>query len=216
MKKLLLIITTAFGLMAQGGEYLDFSEFRIAGLNPESADAGLYISVSTGKMFDPNLAYQFEIGYYSETYRKQQRVYDEGQQATVVSTLFEESTTYIPLLAKFNFVRGLDMQDEANSTFLLKADLGIGFGFLWNSEQNFQPGLKNDDSRFFSGFIWQAGADIGMQISTTGSIYAGLFYNGGSPTGDHREVNGLPTFTEKDMSGLGYRLTIRLDGIGLF
>lgn len=199
-----------FGLMAQDGDKLKFSEFRIAGLNPESADAGLYISVSTGAMFDANLAYQFEVGYYSETYRKQQRVFDEDQQATIVSTLFEESTTYIPLMAKFNYV------NELTEKLLLKADLGIGYGLLWNSEQNFQPGLKNEDSRFFSGFIWQLGADVGLQISTTGSIYGGIFYNGGSPTGDHREVNGLPTFTEKDMSGLGYRLTVRIDGLGLF
>lgn len=208
MKKITVLLILFVGLFAQ--DRLKFSEFRLAGLNPEDAEPGVYIALSSGALFDANLGYQLEVAYFSKTYRKQTRVFDEDDKTTVVSTLFEESTTYIPVMAKFNYVK------EFTDLFLFKADLGIGYGFLWNSEENFQPGYKNSDSRFFSGFMWQLGADIGLQISTTGSVYGGLFYNGGSLSGDYRELNGLPTFTEKDMSGVGYRITVRIDGLGLF
>ena len=204
MKKLFVMMTILFGLFSQD---LKFSELKVGSLAPADVDRGLYIGLSTGALFDANLGYQFELGYFNKSYRLQTKVYNEVTKETDITTKIEESTTYLPLLFKINFVK------ELGTTFLFKGDVGIGYGLLWVNEENFVE--KESSSRFFSGFLWQLGADIGLQISSTGSIYAGLFYNGGALSGETQEINGLPSYSEKDMSGLGFRLTVRIDGLGL-
>lgn len=204
MKKLLISMIVLLSLFSQD---LKFSEFKIATIAPGDIDQGLYIGLSTGALFDANLGYQVELGYFNKTFRDQKKVYNDTTKETDISTEIEESSTYIPLMLKFNYVK------ELGTTFLLKADLGIGYGLLWISDENF---IKNtSSSRFFSGFLWQLGADIGLQISSTGSIYGGFFYNGGAFTTETQEKAGLPSYTEKDMGGLGFRLTVRIDGLGL-
>lgn len=208
MFKKLFVVVLLFG-MSLAQDRLEYSEFRLGSLSPADADAGLYLSASSGKMFDANLGYNFEIGLYTSSYQKQERTPNPNQNAgDIISIPFEQSTTYLPVLVKFNFV------DELNERFLFKSDIGVGYGFLWNGETNYVT--DTDESYFFSGFIYQLGADVGMQISSTGSIYLGVMYNGGELKGDSREIAGLPTFNVKDMSGLGYRLTVRIDGLGLF
>ena len=207
MKQSLIFLLMTMMLFSQG-EKLKFSEFRFGSLNPKDTDAGFYGSISSGSMFDANLGYNFEIGFFGKRYRKQTRVYVDSLQSTSVSTSLTQSTTMLPIMVKLNYIK------DINSFLLIKFDLGLGYTLLWNNEENFETGT--DKTRFFHGVTYQLGADAGIQISETGSIFGGVFWNGGSISGNHQEVNGLPTFDEKNMSGLGIRLTIRIDGLGLF
>lgn len=205
MKKLFLIAILAFTMFGQ----LKFTEFKFGSLNPKDAKAGIYGSITAGSMFDANLGYAFELGLYSKTYTKTSNTYiqtENGFTTTGIATSFETSTTMLPLFLKFNYVK------ELGTTLLFKSDFGIGYAFLWNSYDDYENGT--DGSNSFNGFQWQVGADIGLQISSKGSVYAGLYYNGGTVSSKDKEAR-LPTINEVDMSGLGIRFSIRIDGLGI-
>jgi hypothetical protein len=207
MKKLALILLIFFFASAQS---MKFTEFRFGTFNPVGTKAGFYGTVSTGKMFDANLGYNVEVGYFGKRYTGRTKIGNVGTNNSSGYTYREDfttSTTMIPIILKFNYV------SELNSKLLYKWDIGLGYAFFWDSYENPTDNIV-DETRFFSGFLFQAGADIGLQISAKGSIYAGLFYNNSTVTGNNDVKAGLPVYDEIDLSGLGLRLTIRLDGVG--
>ncbi|MCB0279736.1 MAG: outer membrane beta-barrel protein [Calditrichaeota bacterium] len=205
MRQLIIFLFLAGSFLAQ--KRLSFTEFRLGTLSPKDSEAGFYGTISSGQMLDANLAYNLELGYFGKRRSNTTSYKDSINQVTSVTTTYTESLTMIPVLAKFNFVKDI-------GNLLFKADIGVGYAFLWESSEDFET--SETDSRHFNGFIWQFGADAGIQLSETGSVFAGLFYNGGTLTGNARKLFGrLPTVDEKNMSGLGFRLTIRVDGLGL-
>jgi len=205
MKKLILL---SIMLMSAFGQ-LKFSEFKFGKLNPEGTKSGFWGTFSSGKMFDANLGYNIELGYFGKRFTEEETVGTKSTQNSDIVTkkvTLTTSTTMIPVLFKFNYVK------EIGTSALFKSDLGIGYSFFWDSYDNKENSIS--DTRFFSGFTWQVGADVGLQISSKGSVFAGLFYNGGTVTnGD--EINNVPVYDEIDMKGLGFRLTIRVDGLGI-
>jgi len=203
MRLLLSLFVVCGFLSAQ----LKFTEFRLGTYSPKDSKAGFYGTLSAGNMLDANLGYNLEFGYFGKRQSRTDEYIDPVDQITTITTSYTESITMIPLLVKFNFVRDI-------GTFLFKTDLGIGYAFFWESSEDFANDVT--DSRHFNGFMWQLGADAGLQISETGSIYGGFFYTGAALTGNSRKLFGnLPAIDEKNMSGLGFRLTIRVDGMGL-
>jgi hypothetical protein len=205
MKKLFLIAIIAFTTFGQ----LKFTEFKLGRLNPKDTKSGFYGTVSAGSMFDANLGYALEVGYFGKRYVSERAVGTDSTYSSQIVTKQIElttSTTLIPVMFKFNYVK------ELGTTFLFKSDIGIGYNFFWDSYDNKID--KKSDTRFFSGFNWQFGADVGMQISSKGSVFAGLFYNSGTVTNSD-EIKGLPVYDEIDLSGLGFRFTIRIDGLGI-
>ena len=208
MKKIILFSVLFISMFSQ----LKFSEFRLGKLNPKGIDSGIFGSISTGAMFDANLGYNIELGLFSSKYSKELHYGTtvNGQTtATTTLTEFEQSATFMPLLLKFNYVK------ELGKVLLAKSDFGIGYGLLWNKIDKYGANEVHDTD-FFSGFIWQAGADIGVQLSTKGSFFVGVYYNGGSFSGSKRLEENYPVYDEVNLNGLGFRATVRVDGLGLF
>jgi hypothetical protein len=189
-----------------------FSEFQAGVLIPEDAETGFIGGVTFGRMVDESVGWGIEIDYYRKTYIKQTKVPQEEQGQTepvLVITEIENSTTMLPVYFKL----------MAHTQLLPKLDLrlggGVGYEFMWNSVSNYVE--NKADTRFYSGFTWQAGAGLAMQLSRASDLFLDLSYHGGKPSrGESTNEEGLPVYTEVNMSGFMIRGGIRLYTFSVF
>jgi hypothetical protein len=187
-----------------------FVEFQGGVLIPNDAKTGFIGGVSFGRMIDQSVGWGIELNYYRKSYSKEStyQLPGEGQvEPVIVTTEFENATTMLPVYLKLmlntQIAPGLDLRLAG----------GAGYEFMWNSVTDHKQDI--DESHFYTGFTWLAGAGLSMPISMSTDIYLEANYHSGSPSRDATTpVEGLPARTEVDMSGFIIRLGIRLYSIG--
>ena len=202
----LISILTFTSLMAQE----KFIEFHGGILIPKDAKTGFIGGASFGRMVDQSVGWGIEINYYRKSYTKEAtyQLPSEGQVDPVtVVTEFENATTMLPVYFKLSLLTqiapGLD----------LRLSGGLGYEFMWNSVVDHTVNI--DESHFYSGFTWLAGAGLSMPVSGATDLFAEINYHHGSPSRDATETaEGLPVHTEVRMSGFMILAGIRLYSIG--
>jgi hypothetical protein len=202
-----LTIVFSTNIFAQGS----FTDFKIGLLMPSDAETGFIGGIGFGKMVDENIGAGLEISYYGKTFTKEEEVdNDPGTGGipgtTTILTEIENSTTLIPII--FNIV----LVTQAGPSFDLRFTAGVGYELMWVNEVNYKENI--DETRFYSGFAWQAGAGLSLPMSRNSDVFAEALYHGGTPSKDEGKEFGLPVRTEIDMSGLMFRLGIRLYNFG--
>lgn len=211
MKKIIITVFVflfcSISVFAQGS----FTDFKVGLLMPSDAESGFIGGIGFGKMVDEKVGAGLEIGYYGKTFTKEENVdNDPGTGGipgtTTILTEIENSTTLIPII--FNVV----LVTQAGPNFDLRFTGGVGYELMWVNEVNYVQNI--DETRFYSGFAWQAGAGISLPMSRNSDVFAEALYHGGKPSRDEGKEFGLPVRTEIDMSGLMIRLGIRLYNFG--
>jgi hypothetical protein len=189
-----------------------FSEFQAGVLFPSDAETGFIGGITIGRMVDESVGWGLELDLYRRTYTKESKVpqIPEGETNPVlVTTEIENATTMLPLYFK------LLVHTQIAPKLDLRVGAGIGYEFMWNSVSNYVEGVE--DTRFYSGFTWQAGGGLAMQLSRASDVFIDLSFHGGSPSqGESKNEMGLPVYTEVDMSGFMIRGGIRLYTFGFF
>ncbi len=210
MKKLLQFLIFIFLLINCAFAQKSFTDFKAGLLMPADAKTGFLGGVGFGKMVDENIGAGFEIGIYSKSYTEETTV-DTNRTGNVdpvtYRTEIENSTIMIPLMFHLVYIT------QAGSNFDIRFTAGVGYELMWNSENNYKDGYE--DTRFYSGFAWQIGAGASIPISRNADFFGEALYHGGSPSRDEGETAlGLPERSEVDMSGMIFRLGIRLYNFG--
>ncbi len=206
IRQTLLIMIVLTGMVFAQGK---FTDFKIGILMPSDAKTGFLGSLSFGRMVDNNIGYAFEIGYYGRTYTKETPVATSSGQinTTTIVTEIENATTMLPVYFLLNYT------SQVSGSLDLRFTGGIGYELMWNSETNHLSGV--DKSRFYSGFTWQLGAGVSFPLSRASDLFAEAVYHSGNPSRDEGTTDlGLPVRTEVDMSGLIFRVGLRLFTFG--
>ena len=185
-------------------------EFHAGVLIPKDAKTGFIGGASFGRMVDQSVGWAIEVNYYRRSYTKEttykQPVEGDVEPVTVV-TEAENATTMLPVYLKLvlltQIAPGLDLRLAG----------GAGYEFMWNSVTDHKQNI--DQSNFYTGFTWLAGAGLSMPISGATDLFTEVNYHSGSPSRNSTETaEGLPVRTEVRMSGFMIRGGIRLYSIG--
>jgi hypothetical protein len=200
-----LIIFTSF-LFSQDKS----TEFHIGFLIPKAAKTGFIGGINLGRTIDENISWAVEFNYYGKSYKKETAVaeYDEGS-GTVQETLteIENSITMLPVYFKLIF------NTPVSSKLDMRIGGGIGYEVLWNKENNYIDHVHK--TRFYHGFTWQIGLGASTQLSRASDLFIDLIYHNGSPSRSEGEtIEGLPIRKEVNMSGIIFRIGIRIFSIG--
>ncbi|MCK5077882.1 MAG: hypothetical protein KAR38_15980, partial [Calditrichia bacterium] len=203
---LIIVIFSGNMLFAQQASY---SEFKAGIYNPKDAKTGWMFTYGTGKTIDEAFSWLVEFNLYKKTYNKDTKV-PLPDNDILVQREIENNTYLMPLLFKLSF----DKKLIPPSPFIIRGSAGIGYQFMLNKEKNNVE--KEEKSRFYHGFAYQVSAGAGLEMSSSAILFAEAFYHGGKVKRDKKDVDGLPTWIEKDVSGLGFRVGINFVNFGLF
>ncbi|GAB4363250.1 MAG: hypothetical protein Kow0042_00910 [Calditrichia bacterium] len=211
MKKIHLVLITLLIFSTTVLARAPFTEFKVGYLDPEKVKAGYIFGVNLGRMIDESLSWSFDFNYFQKTYKRTATIYGEtsGNITPEIKQLELEFTTrIIPILAKLNYEHPLGYK----SPFYVRASAGLGWELLWNSEDNYVENVHK--TRFYHGFGWQASAGVGFEISSSANFFVDAFYNGSTVKRNKKKVEGLPTWEELDISGIGFRIGVSIVGFG--
>jgi hypothetical protein len=206
MKKIIFILMMLFTTTLFAQE--KFTEFKAGLLMPTDAKTGFFGGLTMGRAIDENVGISLAIDVYRKSYIKDEAIFDTtivtGQKD--IRRKFEQSATLIPIFFQFHY------QGEITPLFNLRVTAGLGYEFLWTNYTDYEH--KTEDSFFFSGFGWHVDAGVWYPLSRASDIYAELLYHSGIPSKDKKDKEGFPIRTEVDMSGLGFRIGLRIYNFG--
>lgn len=209
MRQMIIFAVILFFSQVVSGQ-TKFSEFKAGLINPKDAKAGFYGGVNLGRSVDENVGVSLAIDVYRKSYDKETEIVKEVETGGVTKTTkvkdFEQSTTMLPLFFQIHY------QGPITQIFNLRASAGIGYELLWNSWTDYEN--DEDGLSFFHGFGWHADLGATYPLSRASDIFAEVFYHGGKPSKDEGKKEGQPIYQEVDMSGIGFRVGMRIYNFG--
>jgi hypothetical protein len=201
----ILLCLAASGLsLGQGRRVL---EIQAGYLDPKGTAAGFIFGGNYGISFEDRVDLTLGVSFFHKTYRRDTAVADtdyvSGVHENTVTRELEYSTSLLPLSA--NVVVHIP---SFHPSVLWYAGGSLSYQFLFNTENNYEDGIK--EKRNYSGFGWMARAGLEYMIGYHTSVTLEAFYNGCKVQGDKEKTEGLPVWGEVDVSGLGFRAGVRL------
>ncbi len=201
----------AFQEAAAQSQTLSFTEFKFGSLRPEDTDAGLLLGVSTGRKLDDKLYWGIEVNYFNSSFRKETTIADSTG-GGITFTQKEVELDFSTRLLMLFFQVSYELKVGPDSPLYYRASGSGGWEFIWNRENNFIEGVER--TRFFNGLGWQITTGMGVRISRAGLLFVDVMYNNARARKSETPRQGLPTSSEIDLSGLGFRVGINVIGVG--
>jgi hypothetical protein len=173
---------------------------------PEGADAGFSLGGSVGTQFDEVVELGIGTDIFWRNYRKTSVVAQTisgGIVTSTTTTLVQYNTVIVPIMLE------LMVKIPVIPKFSVFGHGGLGYEFLFNKERNYASGVS--DTRFYSGWTWQAGAGVMFKLGRESAIFAEGFYDHGKARHKLKDlILFLPAFEEVDLSGFGARVGFSL------
>jgi hypothetical protein len=186
-----------------------YTEFKVGLLSPADAKTGFYGSMQLGRAIDRNLGIGIEFNVYKKSFNKEEQIDSTNTPAlptTTIQRTFEQNTWLFPIFVNFQYLGQITR--EIN----FKVTAGLGYEFLWANYNDFENDQEKD--YFFNGFAWHVDLGASYPLSRASDLFGEVTYHSGKPSKDEKKVNGFPTRTEVDMSGLGFRIGLRVYNFG--
>jgi hypothetical protein len=183
---------------------LHISGIRLGYIDPKDSKAGLMLGMDlTGKV-DESVELGAAVNVFRRNYQKfttvAQSVSAGGLVETTVQKDLEFTTFFLPIM-------GQAIIHFSEDDFHWFANGGLGYEMLWNNENNFVDGKK--ERRFYSGLAWMAGGGFQYRIGSRSAMIAEVFYHDAKVKRNETKKQGLPVWSQVNLSGLGFRGGLR-------
>lgn len=205
IKSLMVLIILVTSIYAQG----KYTEFKAGLLGPKDAETGFFGGIQFGRAIDQNLGLGIEFDVYKKSYNKEEKIDTTeyaGVPGTTIMRTFEQSAWMFPVFFQFQYL------GEITPVLHLKVTAGLGYEFLYTNYNDYE--LNREESYFFHGFAWHVDLGVSYPLSRASDIFGEVLYHGGKPSKSEEDNNGFPIRTETDMSGIGFRIGLRVYNFG--
>ena len=203
-----------FGLVQGASAFGRYSNGRVTVVklgyfSPKDVKPGFIGGVMLGSAVDENVDIGISVDYFSRAYKKDELVAKSVSQGGVVQSTMQRtmdfSTQVIPVMAS------ILVKFSARMPFTFFLGGGLGYQLLFNKETNYAENVS--ERRFYKGFGWQAEGGAMYRIGRRSWFFGEVFYNSATPSRNkNKNSQGLPTWEQVDVSGVGVRLGVRLGG----
>ena len=183
------------------------SMLRLGYYSPKDARSGFVFGATMGNAVDELVDLGLSVDIFRRSYRKDSQIAETVSSGGVVEhTVVREldfSTTAIPVLGT------VTVKFSSTMPFTYFLGGGLGWALLWNKETNYVAGAS--ERRFYHGFAWRAEGGILYRLGSRSQLIGEVFYMGSSPKRNReRTAEGLPVWQEVNLSGLGFRVGLRI------
>ncbi|OQX95723.1 hypothetical protein B6I21_03970 [candidate division KSB1 bacterium 4572_119] len=180
---------------------------KVGYFNPKGAKAGFLFGGSYSWVVDESVDFGIAVDYFRKNYTQEttiaQTVNQDGTVENEIATEAEFTTNILPIYGVIN------VKFPAGTYLDYFASGGLGYAMLFSSEETFiEGGSKNN--RFYSGLKWLVTGGIMYRVGSRSSFLAEVFYDGTKVSRDKKNEEGAPTRYEVDLSGIGFRVGIRM------
>ena len=209
MRRMNVVLTTAI-LLAAGsvmGQNMKSFEFMVGSLNPKDVKPGMVWDVKYGIAVDEAVDISLGIELFNKSYRKTSAVAEEISQGGTVTTTRQLEVEYNALLLPLTANATIHL--PMSPPFGLYLGAGLSWQFLFNKENNFEDDIS--ESRTYNGGGWVARIGGEMQLGARSSLLAEIHYNNCRVKRNADKKAGLPVYDEVDVSGLGFKVGLRME-----
>jgi hypothetical protein len=198
-----LFFLAAAAVAAQGMKVL---ELQVGYLSPKDTKAGAIFGANYGVSVDEKMDLSIGLSYFHKGYSKETEVAKSqtgaGSGINTVQQPLEYSTTLIPLMAN------VTVHFPFQQPWGFHAGGSLGYEFLFDTYTNH---ATNTSEKFrFSGFGWMLRAGMECAIGSRSFFNLEAFYNNCKVKGNKKVVQGIPTWDQVDVSGIGFRAGVRV------
>ena len=175
--------------------------------NPKGSKAGLIFGLMHSWVIDEAVDIGLAVDFFHKQHTQESRVAQSvSQGGTVENEILTEAqftTNIVPIYGVVN------AKFPAGRFFDYFASAGLGYSMLFSKEQTYGDNASKT-SRFYSGFKWIVSGGFIYRIGSRSSFIGEVFYDGTKVSRDKKDDVGAPVRYEVDLSGLGFRVGIRM------
>lgn len=180
---------------------------KVGYFNPKGSKAGLIFGAMHSWVIDEAVDIGLAVDFFHKQHMQEARVAQSvstgGTVENEIMTEAQFTTNILPIYGVVN------VKFPAGRFFDYFASAGLGYSMLFSKEQTFGNDASKT-SRFYSGFKWIVSGGFVYRLGSRSSFIGEVFYDGTKVSRDKKDDVGAPVRYEVDLSGLGFRLGIRM------
>lgn len=203
-----ILLLTAFVFAEVGhAQALSATTLKVGYFNPKNSKNGFIFGAGYSWIVDESVDIGIAVDYFRKNYTEEtqiaQSVSASGTVEDEIRTDAEFTTNILPIYGVLN------VKFPAGTYLDYFLSGGLGYEMLFSKEQSFGENSKNT-SRFYSGFKWIVSGGVMYRVGSRSSFLAEIFYDGTKVSRDKKDEVGAPVRYEVDLSGIGFRVGIRM------
>jgi hypothetical protein len=191
--------------VASGLAQFHLSGIRLGYLDPKGAKAGFVLGMDLTTQVDESVELGVTISGFRRSY---QQVTSVAQQVSAGGLVEQQVQKELEFTTFFVPIMGEAIVHFGQEDFHLFANAGLGYEMLWNKENNFID--NKQERRYYGGFAWLAGGGFQYRLGSRSAFIGEVFYhNAKVKRGQNKNTQGLPVWSQVNLSGLGFRGGLR-------
>ena len=198
------ILIAAGSITAQNMKSL---EFQVGSFNPKDTPAGIIWDVKYGIAVDEAVDIHLGVAWFHKSYEEVSTVAvgetESGVETTTKEAALEYTTNLLPITASAT------IHLPMNSPLGIYFGAGLSWQFLFNKENNYDDEIS--ETRTYNGGGWNARVGAEYELGSKSSLIAEMFYNNCKVKGNKDKKEGLPVWDEVDVTGLGFKIGLRVE-----
>jgi len=213
MKKLIMIIviiglifTFVKAPVVQAQAY-SATTLKAGYFNPKGAKAGFLFGGNYSWIVDESVDIGIGVDFFRKGYTDETELATAVDANEVTETKIVKNadfmTTILPVYGVINvkFPAGTYLDYIVGAT--------LGYEWLWSNVKTYGE-TEIDDSKSYNGFKWLLSGGIAYRVGSRSSFIAEVYYDGTKVSRDRTAEQGAPVRYEVDLSGIGFRLGVRM------
>jgi len=178
---------------------------RLGYLDPKGSQAGLILGLDLTAQVDETVELGVTINGFRKSYEKTTTIAQQVSAGGLIEKQVQQelafTTFFLPIMAEAIVHFG---QED----FHFFANGGLGYEMLWNNENNLAQ--QKRERRYYSGFMWLAGGGFQQRLGSRSAFIGEVFYHNATVKRNQtKNTEGLPVWSQVDLSGLGFRGGLR-------
>jgi hypothetical protein len=213
MKKLIIAMTIILfaGILVEtsvvSAQPLSATTLKVGYFDPKGSKAGFLFGGGYSWIVDESVDIGIAVDYFRRNYTAEAKIAKsvsaDGTVEEEIKTEAEFTTNILPSYGLIN----VKFPASYNLDYFLSGSLG--YEMLFSKEQTYGENAFQK-TRYYSGFKWMASGGIMYRVGTRSSFLAEIFYDGTKVSRDKKGEVGAPVRYEVDLSGIGFRIGIRM------
>ena len=175
--------------------------------NPKGAKAGFIFSGNYSWIVDESVDIGIGVDFFRKNYTDETKlaetVYDNKVTEYKIVKNADFTTTIFPIYGIIN----VKFPAGAYLDYIVSGSLG--YEWLWSNIKTYGE-TEIDDSKSYKGLKWLLSGGIAYRIGSRSSFIAEVFYDGTKVSREKKAEKGAPVRYEVDLSGLGFRVGVRM------
>lgn len=182
------------------------SAFKIGYLNPKDAQPGLLLGVDFTFPVDETVELGLSANLFYRNYKKLSQVAGPGYSAGITENILQQELEYTTVTTPVYAI--LNIVIPTSRYFGYQLHGGLGYEFLFNKENNYVE--QRSERRTYRGMSWLVSGGFHYRVGSRSAITGELLYHSARVSRNRSETpEGLPIWSEVNLSGIGFRFGLR-------